>query len=234
MRRNHHPAVATTCAYLAIAFLGLIVASSGIFQIAGAQSAGNAKLTLSPASGSYAVGGTFTVSVMLDSGGGVGVNAADGELSFDPTVLAVQGVSKDNSVFNLWTSNPSFSNAKGTVDYSGGSNDAYTGSAGDVLDVTFKVLAGGAATVKFASATALAADGAGDECSWWHDRCGLYGRRDWSFNFPNGITARTGFERQLFTILGRRRDFSSRSSRNTVYCHDRGHVTYASQSKPMV
>ena len=161
MRRNHHAAAVTIGAYLAIAFLSLLVVSPGIVQVAGAQSAGNAKLTLSPASGSYAVGGTFTVNVMLDSGGGVGVNAADGELSFDPTVLAVQGVSKDNSVFNLWTSNPSFSNTKGTVDYSGGSNDAYTGRAGDVLDVTFRVLAGGTATVKFASATALAADGQG-------------------------------------------------------------------------
>jgi hypothetical protein len=98
---------------------------------------------------------------MLDSGGGVGVNAADGELSFDPSLLAVQSVSKGNSVFNLWTSNPSFSNTAGTVDYSGGSNDAYTGSSGDVLDVTFKVLATGSAAVKFSSASALAADGQG-------------------------------------------------------------------------
>ena len=98
---------------------------------------------------------------MLASGGGVGVNAADGELSFDPTLLAVQSVSKDNSVFNLWTSNPSFSNTAGTVNYSGGSNNAYTGSSGDVVDVTFKALADGTATVKFASATALAADGQG-------------------------------------------------------------------------
>jgi len=141
--------------------IGLLIVSSGAGTVAMAQSTGGAQIVLTPPSGSYAVGGTFTVSVMLDSGGGVGVNAADGQLSFDPTLLAVQSVSKGNSIFNLWTSNPSFSNTAGTVSYSGGSNDAYTGSSGDVIDVTFKAIAAGTAAVKFASASALAADGQG-------------------------------------------------------------------------
>ncbi len=148
--------------YLILVALGWLIVSPGIFNIAAAQTAGgNAALSLSPSSGSHAVGETFTVSVMLDSGGGVGVNAANGELSFDPTLLAVQSVSKDNSIFNLWTSNPSFSNSQGTVDYSGGSNNAYTGNSGDVVDVTFKALGAGSANIKFASASALAADGQG-------------------------------------------------------------------------
>jgi hypothetical protein len=158
MRRIHHRAAAVVGTCLAVIALGLLVVGADTVR---AQSAGGATLTLSPASGSEAVGGAFTVSVMLASGGGVGVNAADGELSFNPTLLAVQSVSKGNSVFNLWTSNPTFSNIAGTVDYSGGSNDAYTGSSGDIVDVTFKALAAGSATVKFSSATALAADGQG-------------------------------------------------------------------------
>src|ERR1700691_5073872 len=93
--------------------LGWLVIVPGFIPLANAQSAGAASLFLSPASGSESVGSTFTVSVTLNSGGGVGVNAADGELSFDPTLLAVQSVSKDNSVFNLWTSNPTFSNTAG-------------------------------------------------------------------------------------------------------------------------
>ena len=147
MRRNYHRAVITCGTCLAVTLFALLLVSPAIVPTAAAQSAGSANLSLSPASGSYAAGSTFTVSVMLASGGGVGVNAADGELSFDPTLLAVQSISKDNSIFNLWTSNPSFSNTKGTVDYSGGSNDAYTGSSGDVLDVTFKALASGAAAL---------------------------------------------------------------------------------------
>jgi hypothetical protein len=140
---------------------GVFFALVAFAGIADAQTAGSATLYLSPASASHAVGSTFVVTVTLNSGGGVGVNAADGELSFDPTALSVQSVSKDNSVFNLWTSNPTFSNTAGTVDYSGGSNTAYTGNAGDVVDVTFKALAAGSTTVKFANATALAADGQG-------------------------------------------------------------------------
>ena len=162
MRRNHHrPAAVTASAYLAVIVLGWFIVNLGTVGIASAQSAGSAKLTLSPAGGSHAVGETFTVSVMLDSGGGVGVNAADGELNFDPAMLAVKSISKDNSVFNLWTSNPSFSNTAGTINYSGGSNNTFTGSSGDVVDVTFKATAPGTATVKFTSATALAADGQG-------------------------------------------------------------------------
>jgi hypothetical protein len=158
-KRHHHTSVFRRASFFIA--LGCFAASAGFVPLFSASAAGNATLSLSPASDSYSVGKTFTVSVMLNSGGGVGVNAADGELSFDPTLLSVQSVSKGNSIFNLWTSNPSFSNTAGTVDYSGGSNDTYTGSAGDVVDITFKALAAGSASVKFASASALAADGQG-------------------------------------------------------------------------
>ena len=163
MRRNHRRArVQAVGVYFAFLALAWLVASPPDFGSAGSSNRPAAPLlSLSPASASHAAGDTFVVSVMLNSGGGVGVNAADGQLSFDPTLLAVQSVSKDNSVFNLWTSNPSFSNTAGTVSYSGGSNNAYTGNAGDVVDVTFKALAAGTASVKFSSATALAADGQG-------------------------------------------------------------------------
>jgi len=160
MSKRHYRTAAVSQTSFIVA-LGWFVFSAAIGASPRAWAAGSAQLSITPATGSYAVGQTFTASVTLNSGGGVGVNAADGELSFDPAMLSVQSVSKNNSIFNLWTSNPSFSNTAGTVDYSGGSNDAYTGSAGDVVDVTFKALAAGPATVKFNSATALAADGQG-------------------------------------------------------------------------
>ena len=103
------------------------------------------------------------------------------ELSFDPTMLSVQSVSKDNSVFNLWTSNPSFSNTAGTVDYSGGSNNAYTGSAGDVVDVTFQALSAGSTSIKFSSASVLAADGQGTNVLGSNTGGDLYDRRSGGF-----------------------------------------------------
>jgi hypothetical protein len=60
--------------------------------------AAGATLAIVPATGSYATGKTFTVTVAVSSGGGTGVNAADGKIGFDPSVLAVQSVSKNNSV----------------------------------------------------------------------------------------------------------------------------------------
>ena len=157
------PATKVAGTYTAIIIFGSFFINSGSFNIIHANAAGAAQISISPATGSYAPGKTFVATVMLNSGGGVGVNAADGHLSFDPTLLAVQSISKGNSVFNLWTSNPAFSNTAGTIDYSGGSNDAYTGSAGDVMEITFKAVAAGSAEVKFISATALAADGQGTD-----------------------------------------------------------------------
>ena len=106
-----HSNLRRLAAACAIIVLGCLSVAPGM-GLSMAHAAG-ATLSLTPASGSYAAGGTFTVSVALDSGGGVGVNAADGTITFDSTMLAVQSISKDSSVFNLWTSDPSFSNAAG-------------------------------------------------------------------------------------------------------------------------
>jgi Cohesin domain len=140
----------------ALAFLWGLAAPA-----APAAFAAGAALSFSPASGTEAVGSTFTVNVMVDSGGGVGINAADGKISFDPTLLSVASVSKDSSIFNLWVTDPTFSNTDGTITFSGGGTTAYSGSAGTVMTVTFKVLAAGTASLKFSSADVLAADGQG-------------------------------------------------------------------------
>jgi hypothetical protein len=104
---------------------------------------------------------TFTLKVVLDSGGGAGVNAADGTISFDPNFLSVSSLQKENNVFNLWTSDPSFSNSKGTVTFSSGSPTPYTKSGGALLAVTFKALKEGVTEVSFSAGSALAADGQG-------------------------------------------------------------------------
>ncbi|MDO8516254.1 MAG: cohesin domain-containing protein, partial [bacterium] len=123
-------------------------------------SAAGASLLFSPPSGSFS-SASFVMKVVLNSGGGTGVNAADGNISFDPVMLSVQSVSKEGSIFNLWTSEPSFSNKDGTVTFSGGSNNAYTGSAGTIFTIIFKPLKSGSTTLKFSSGSALAADGQG-------------------------------------------------------------------------
>jgi Cohesin domain len=125
-------------------------------------SAAGATLYLSPASGTYSVGDVFNVNVVLNSGGGNGVNASDGAIKFDTSYLVVKSVSKDNSVFSLWTTEPTFSNTAGTITYSGGiPASAYKGSAGVVMSISFAVLKAGSGGANFSSASALAADGKG-------------------------------------------------------------------------
>ena len=144
-------------------------------------------------------------------------------------MLAVQSISKDNSVFNLWTSNPSFSNTAGTVNYSGGSNDAYTGNAGDVVDVTFKALAAGTASVKFASATALAADGQGTNVLGGTTGATIHDRRNGCLCDARQLLDGAR-QRRLFAIVRRRP--SSRA--DAFHGDDHGCVADASRSKPVV
>jgi hypothetical protein len=135
-----------------------------LFTIGGSCAlAAGATLSFSPSGGSYKVGDTFTVKIILNSGGSPGVNAADGAIYFDNTLLNVVKLSKDVSVFNLWTTEPAFSNANGSISFSGGSPAAYAGNAGTVMSATFKAMKEGTAQVKFTAGSALAADGKGTD-----------------------------------------------------------------------
>jgi hypothetical protein len=120
-----------------------------------------ADITLSPATGSVSVGQKITLKVNLDPSG-ESVNAADGTLSFDPALLAVDSVSKDGSIFSLWTADPTFSNQDGTVTFSGGTPTAFT-TPGKVLTVVFKAKAVGSPEVSVSKGSVLAADGKGTD-----------------------------------------------------------------------
>ena len=119
-----------------------------------------ATLRLSPETGIYTSGGTFTANVLINTDG-KSVNAADGQLSFNPKELTVVSASRSSSIFNLWTLEPTFSNSAGTISFGGGSPSGYKGSNGTVMSITFR--AGGAGTPKvvFKSGSILAADGLG-------------------------------------------------------------------------
>lgn len=119
-----------------------------------------ASLRVSPDTGVYTVGGVFSTRVVVNTDGKP-INAAEGELKFNPKELSVVSVSKGGSIFNLWTIEPSFSNSSGKVSFSGGSPTGYTGSGGTILTVTFKALAAGNPKVSFGSGSVLAADGQG-------------------------------------------------------------------------
>lgn len=123
------------------------------------QSALAADLLFSPVTGNFSVGKEFSVQVALNPNG-ESVNAADGEISFDKDLLSVSSVSKDGSVFSLWTADPAFSNTAGTIQFSGGTPTAFT-TQGTVLTIKFKAKAEGTAKTAFTKGSVLAADGKG-------------------------------------------------------------------------
>lgn len=118
-----------------------------------------ATLNVSPSTGVYTVGGTFSVNVRVNTGGDP-INAAEGSLRFDTQKLSVVSVTK-GSIFNLWTVEPSYSNSAGTVTFGGGSPQGYSGSGGTIITVTFRANRAGDAKVSFSTGSVLAADGRG-------------------------------------------------------------------------
>ena len=127
--------------------------------------AAGAILFLRPGSGEYSVGDTFNVDIVVDSGGGDGINASDAVIKFDTEYLIVKKVSKGDSIFNLWTSDPTFSNKNGTITYSGGlpggPGKGFKGSSGYIMNITFSSLKAGETSVSFSSGSVLANDGLG-------------------------------------------------------------------------
>ncbi len=120
-----------------------------------------ADLALSPNTGSYSVGQTFTTTVRVLPNGD-NVNAVEAGLKFDPKLLSVVSVGKTGSVFSLWTTEPTFSNAAGTVSFGGGSPSPFSASS-NIVTVTFRTVAAGSATVSFTGSSVLAADGRGTD-----------------------------------------------------------------------
>ncbi len=120
-----------------------------------------ADLNLSPSSSSIGVGDKVSLKVMLDPGSD-NVNASDGTIGYDSKLLSVDSISKEGSVFSLWTADPTFDNAAGLLSYSGGTPTAFS-TTGKILTIVFKAKAVGSTTVSFTKGSVLAADGKGTD-----------------------------------------------------------------------
>jgi len=119
-----------------------------------------AALRITPDTGVYQVGSTFTARVQIATQG-QSVNAAEGTIKFNPNELSVVSVTRSGSIFNLWVTEPAFSNSAGTVNFSGGVPTGYSGSVGNVLSITFRVTNAGSPRVTFIDGSVLANDGRG-------------------------------------------------------------------------
>jgi len=161
MTRSVHSFFHNTILRFHIRALFALSAAALLFAFSFSHASAAATLYLSPASGSYNVGATLSVKVMVD-GGGDAVNAVETELSFDKALLSVTNISKTGSAFSLWTTEPTFSNAQGTINFGGGSPTPFSAKS-QLVTITFKALKEGSAAVSFASGSVLAADGLGTD-----------------------------------------------------------------------
>ncbi len=120
-----------------------------------------ATMSVSPTAGSYEVGEMFSTLVNLNSGG-QSINAGMAQINFDNTRLEVVSLGYSQSIFSLWTENPTFSNVAGSINFGGGvPNPGFSGASGGILRVTFRAKATGQAPVNFMSGSVLANDGQG-------------------------------------------------------------------------
>lgn len=119
-----------------------------------------ATLSLSPNTGVYTTGSTFTVRAVVNTQGKP-VNAAEGTIKFNPSEVTVVSVDRSGSIFNLWVTEPTFSNSAGTISFSGGMPSGYTGSAGTIFTITFRTTNASTARVNITNGSVLANDGMG-------------------------------------------------------------------------
>ena len=108
----------------------------------------SATLSLIPASGSYIMGNNFSISVTVNTGGAA-INAAEADLIFDKSKFVVSSISTNQSIFTIWVKYPSFSNANGTISFSGGAPNPGFSGTGSIFTINFKGIALGSGDVSF-------------------------------------------------------------------------------------
>jgi hypothetical protein len=159
-----------------IFFLSLILILSFTFLPRIAE-AGNASLSLSPASGSFFVGSTFDISVFVNTGG-ENINAVEVNLRFNPTKIQVASPTAGKSFIEVWVSQPTFSNTKGTMSFIGGvPSPGINTSAGLVSTVTFRALSPGETQILFLDSSKVLK------------------------NDPQGVNILTSMNRGVYTLL---------------------------------
>ena len=134
--------------------------ASVLCLLPGEVKAASASLYLSPPSGTYAIEGIFSIKVKVNSNG-EDINAAEGTLIFNPDEVQVKSISKTGSIFNLWTTEPAFSNSTGNISFGGGTTTNFTGASGTIIAINFKAKSASSAQINFSSGSVLMADGKG-------------------------------------------------------------------------
>ena len=146
-----------------IKFCVVLLAICAHLLLPASTEAESAELYLSPSSGSFLVGSTFSISVFLNTEGNE-INVVWAELKFPPEILQVTSPTAGTSFITEWIVPPNYSNERGIVSFKGGIPGGITTSAGLVSSVTFRGVSSGIAKVEFTEGSrVLLADGKGTD-----------------------------------------------------------------------
>jgi hypothetical protein len=122
-----------------------------------------AVLRIAPATGTFAIGSTFTASIFLDTQNET-VNALEIILRFPPDKLQVVSSSTGQSIIGIWTAQPSFNNSTGEIRLQGGIPDGINVSQGLITTITFRARQTGQVILRFdGDSKVLAHDGKGTD-----------------------------------------------------------------------
>lgn len=126
------------------------------------QSAQAATFAVTPATGTYVVGQSVTVTVRINTAS-KSINAGEGVVDWTANTLQFVSVSSSGSIFKYWPLDPVVRGTSSVVFSGGLPSPGYAGSSGTILRVSFKAKAAGQATVSITGGKILANDGLGTD-----------------------------------------------------------------------
>ena len=114
-----------------------------------------------PLNDTFTVGDAITVALVVDTKG-VSINAVGGNITYSSDNVEIIDISTTDSIINYWVQEPRFSNASGTASFSGVVlSPGFTGSAGNIITLSFKAKRAGKTSIDITDAQVLANDGLG-------------------------------------------------------------------------
>jgi len=138
----------------------LVLLLFGLFFLAHPAQASAATMYFSPTAGTKYVGSSFTVAVLVDTGG-TAANSFQADVRFPSDKLEVSSISTGGSVCTLFPFQPSYGTGTAQIQC-GLPSPGYNGSGGKLGTITFTAKLSGTATVSLApSSQILANDGQG-------------------------------------------------------------------------
>jgi len=96
------------------------------------------------------------------------INVIDGTILYDKDKLEIKKIKTGDSVFSLWTEEPTFDNTKGELSFVGGIPNGFTGKDGQILKIDFLAKKAGNTLVSFQDVfSVFVNDGLGTQINPW-------------------------------------------------------------------